>query len=254
MMKNIKGINSMKYIMKRQARVAVKVILAVAFIVLSENAAAQQSAPEPEAVHGVAAPAITQRVALKTAEQPAPLDGYPVAYRLDETPHFAIKTNLLYSMATTMNLAVELRLWRKATIDLSFSLNPWTYNKEENSKFKFFLSQPEFRLWPLEAFNGHFFGLHGHYAYYNVGSLPGSAFTETMNTYRFEGSLAGAGLSYGYHWMVTPRLSLEAEAGAGFMQLQYGKYPCQTCARLLTDETKNYWGLTRAGLNLIYLF
>ena len=175
------------------------------------------------------------------------------AYRLRETPRFAIRTNILYDLTTSVNLGAEVKLWRKMTLDVPFTLNPWTYNKEENTKFKFLLFQPELRYWTCEAFNGQFFGLHGHYAYYNAGHLP-RPFSDTMNQYRFEGQLAGVGISYGYHWLMSPRWSIEAEIGAGYARLWYDKYPCKSCARLFTSENKNYWGLTRAGISLIYLF
>jgi hypothetical protein len=176
------------------------------------------------------------------------------AYRLRETPYFAVKSNVLYDLTTSLNLGVEMRLSRKLTLDVPFTLNPWTYNKEENTKFKFFLLQPELRYWACEPFNGHFFGVHGHYAYYNVSHLPAFLFSETMSTHRFEGQLAGAGVSYGYHWMISPRWSFEAEIGAGYARLWYDKFPCQTCTKLITSETKNYWGVTRAGLTFLYLF
>jgi len=165
-----------------------------------------------------------------------------------------VKTNLLYDLTTTLSLAGEFRLSHKSTLDPAFHLNPWTFNRAENTKFKFFLFQPEFRLWECEAFNGHFFGLHGHYAFFNVGHLPSGPFTQTMNAYRFRGNLAGAGVSYGYHWIVAPRWGVEAEIGAGYARLWYDKYPCQSCSKQLTSETKDYWGVTRAGISLMYLF
>jgi len=180
--------------------------------------------------------------------------GYHAPYRLTETPRFGLKTNLLYDLTTTMSLGAEFRLTRKSTLDLSFHLNPWVYNREENAKFKLFLFQPKLRFWSCEAFNGHFFGVHGHYAYYNVGRMPNPPFSKTMNQYRFEGQLGGGGASYGYHWIITPRLGLEAEIGGGYVRSWYDKYPCQRCAKRLSSETKNYWGVTHAGLNLIYLF
>ena len=176
------------------------------------------------------------------------------AYRMRQTPHYAIKTNILFDLTTSLNLGAEARLSRKFTLDVPFTLNPWTFNREENKKAKFFLVQPELRWWECEPFNGHFFGIHAHYAYYNISALPTPPFSETMNRHRFEGQLAGAGVSYGYHWMLTPRLSFEAEIGAGYAKLWYDKYPCQTCAKLITSETKNYWGVTRAGLSFIFLF
>ena len=174
------------------------------------------------------------------------------AYRLRETPNFVVKTNLLHDLTSSINFGVETRLEQKITLDLPVTYNPWTYNRQENSKFKFILFQPELRLWTCEAFDGHFFGLHGHYAYYNVGRLYQPPFSETMNQYRFEGQLAGAGISYGYVWPISPRWGLEAEIGIGYARLWYDKYPCESCAKSLTSESKNYWGITRAGINLIY--
>jgi len=129
------------------------------------------------------------------------------AYRLRQTPHYAIKSNALFDLTTSLNLGFELRLQRQITLDLPFTLNPWTYNKLENTKFKFLLFQPGLRYWDCEVFNGHFIGVHGHYAYFNVGHLPNPLFSETMNQYRFEGQLAGMGISYGYHWLISPRWS-----------------------------------------------
>jgi hypothetical protein len=175
-------------------------------------------------------------------------------YRLNETPDFAVKTNILHDLTTSMNIGAEYKIKRNITIDMPLTWNPWTYNKEENTKFKFLLIQPEIRYWTCEVFNGQFFGLHGHYAYYNVGHLPSAPFSETMNKYRFEGQLAGFGISYGYQWLIGTRWNLEAEIGAGYARLWHDKFPCISCAKLLTSEHKNYWGLTRAGVSLVYIF
>jgi len=171
-----------------------------------------------------------------------------------KTPYFAVKTNIVNSFSSTLNLGIEYRVAKNVTFNTSVNWNPWTFNTEENTKFKFLLFAPSVRYWSCESFNGHFFGIHGHYAYYNVGSLPVVPFREALNEYRFEGQLAGAGLSYGYHIILGSRWSLDAEIGIGYARLWYDKYPCQTCSKVLSNDNKNYWGLTRAGLNLVYLF
>ena len=171
-----------------------------------------------------------------------------------KTPNYALKTNLVNSFSTALNLGAEIRVAKNVTYNTSVSWNPWTYNAENNTKFKFLLVEPAIRFWSCESFNGHFWSIHGHYAYYNVGSLPVRPFTETMNEYRFEGQLAGAGVSYGYHWLLSSRWSLDAEIGVGYARLWYGKYPCQTCAKVLDNENRNYWGVTRAGFSIAYLF
>jgi hypothetical protein len=174
------------------------------------------------------------------------------ASRLRATPHLVVKSNLLFDISSSMNIGAEVRLAQKVTLDLPFTYNPWTFNREENSKFKFALFQPELRYWLCEAFDGHYFGLYGHYAYYNVGRLPDTIFSEAMNQYRYEGSLAGVGISYGYVWPINPRWGLEAEIGVGYARLDYDKYPCQTCAKQTDSKTKNYWGITRAAISIIF--
>lgn len=165
-----------------------------------------------------------------------------------QTPSWAIKTNLLYDITTTMNLGVEVRLGSKYTLELPVNYNPWTFNN--NRKWKHILVQPELRYWVCEPFNGHFFGLHGHYAYYNVGGVNLSDF---MSQHRFQGWLVGGGLSYGYQWILSNRWSLEGTIGVGYAFLDYDKYECPTCGPKVGSGTRHYVGITKAGITIIYI-
>lgn len=162
----------------------------------------------------------------------------------------AIKSNLLYDATASMNLGVELRTGARTSFDLSGSWNPFSFG--ENRKWKHALVQPEFRLWTRETFSGHFFGLHGHYAYYNISNLPHPPFSEYMAAHRFEGWLAGAGVSYGYRWNFARNWGIEATIGVGYAYLDYEKFECGECGSLLGAETKNYFGPTKAGISLVY--
>lgn len=167
-------------------------------------------------------------------------------------PTFGIKTNLLYDLTTSINLGVEFKTSERTSLDLSASWNPFTFS--DNRKWKHILIQPELRLWTKETFSGHFFGLHAHYAYYNVGRLPHGPFSEYMADHRFEGWLAGAGVSYGYRWNFSQNWGLEATVGIGYAHLDYDKYKCETCGEKLGNEMKNYFGPTKLGVTLIYSF
>ena len=160
-----------------------------------------------------------------------------------------IKSNLLYDATATMNLGAEFRLGRRTSLDVPLSWNPWQFSN--NRKWKHVLVQPEFRLWTKETFSGHFFGLHAHYAYYNVGNLP-KPFSENMRQSRYEGWLAGVGVSYGYRWSFSQHWGLEATIGVGYAYLDYDKYPCHKCGEKLKSDTKNYFGPTKVGVSLIY--
>lgn len=172
----------------------------------------------------------------------------------------AVKTNLLYDATSTLNLGLEFGLSKKWTLDVSGNYNPWTFN--DNRKMKHWLAQPEFRYWLCEKFNGHFFGLHAHGGQYNWGGMLPWGFSNgkmfrvesrQMSNYRYEGWLVGAGISYGYQWILGNRWNLEASIGVGYTHLNYGKYKCEKCGEKLRDEHRNYFGPTKASISLIYI-
>lgn len=170
----------------------------------------------------------------------------------------AIKTNLLYAATTTPNLALEYRLSDKSTANLAYGLNLFDF--EGNAKFKHWALQPEYRYWFCETFNGHFVGAHLHGGQFNVSNgdpgfvnpnlLPGRF--QSVTDRRRQGYLYGAGLSYGYHWLLSPRWSLEGTVGAGYARIHYEAFDCPTCSPVQGDHVYNYWGVTKLGLSLIY--
>lgn len=160
----------------------------------------------------------------------------------------AVKTNLLYDATTTLNLGFEFGLSEKTTLDISGNYNPWKFGK---ARWRHGLIQPEFRYWLCEKFNGSFFGLHAHYAHYNVGGLKW--FSDNMKNNRYQGNLYGAGISYGYQWILSDRWSLEATIGVGYARLIYDKYPCASCGTRIKHDQRNYWGPTKAGISIIYI-
>ena len=132
----------------------------------------------------------------------------------------AVKTNLLYDATTTMNLGLEIGLGKKWSLDLSGNYNPWKFDDE--TRLRHWGVQPELRYWLCEKFNGHFLGLHGHYAKYNVGGM--SFLSDNMERHRYQGHLWGGGISYGYQWLIGKRWNLEATVGLGYARLWDRKY------------------------------
>ena len=173
----------------------------------------------------------------------------------------AVKTNLLYDATSTFNLGAEFGLGRNWTLDISGNYNPWTFS--ENRKMKHWLVQPEVRWWSCARFSGHFVGLHalgGGYNWggmlpwgFNSGKMFGSVKNENILDHRYQGWLAGAGVSYGYHWVLGNRWGLEATLGIGYAYLDYDKYPCAKCGRKIGSESKHYFGPTKAGITLIFM-
>ncbi len=170
----------------------------------------------------------------------------------------AIKTNLLYDAAATINLGAEVRLAPRWTIDISGNYNGW--NLHDNMKWKHWLLQPEGRYWLCSAFNGHFFGLHAMGGQFNIGNvnLPlkifGSDFHKLAN-YRYQGWLTGVGIAYGYSFILGRHWNLELEAGLGYMYMRYDTFNCEKCGeRVAHNARHNYFGPTKLAVGLVYVF
>lgn len=159
------------------------------------------------------------------------------------------KANMLWWATTTPNLGVEVAIGKKLTISADGNYNAWTFFADGMS-LRHWLVQPEVRYWTCKSFEGHFFGLHGHYGKYNVGQIP---FLPELDKYTYRGELYGGGVSYGYHFAIGRRWGLELTAGVGYTYLEYNKYVCSECAELMGRYKRHFFGPTRIGVSFIYI-
>lgn len=170
----------------------------------------------------------------------------------------ALKTNLLYDATANANLAVETAVGRQWTVELSGNLNAWKFSG--GKQWRNYVVQPEIRRWLCSRYNGHFFGAHLLAGEYNIGKVDiGGKFLGTdfslLKDSRFQGWMAGAGLAYGYDWILARHWNLEAEIGIGWVYSQYDRYPCATCGnKLESKRSHNYFGPTKAAINIVYEF
>lgn len=169
----------------------------------------------------------------------------------------AVKTNLLYDASLTLNGGVEVKFAPKWTGDLSANLNAWAVN---GHRWKHWLLQPEGRYWFCNAFSGHFVGAHLLGGQYNWGNLDmpftflGTDFSK-LKDYRYQGWMAGAGIAYGYSWILDRHWNIEAEIGFGWVYTRSDVFECADCGeRVRTGYVHNYAGPTKAAVNLIYTF
>lgn len=170
----------------------------------------------------------------------------------------AIKTNLLYDATTTANAGIEVAIAPKWTFDLSANLNAWRYS--EGRQWRHWLAQPEARYWLCNTFAGHFFAAHLIGGQYNFGHLDlpfsflGSDF-RNLKDKRYQGWFAGAGIAYGYSWILNRHWNIEAEIGIGWAYTRYDTFNCAGCHKKIeSDRSHNYFGPTKAAVNLVYTF
>jgi hypothetical protein len=170
----------------------------------------------------------------------------------------AVKTNVVYDATANINAGLEFGLAKRWTLDVSGNLNVW--DMSNGRKWKHWLAQPELRYWLCDRFAGHFFALHLHGGQYNVGSLKnGNKFLGTdfskLGDYRFQGWFAGAGIAYGYTWILGKHWNLEAELGFGYSYTNYDTFECAGCGKKVEEgKDHHYVGPTKAAINLVYLF
>ncbi len=165
----------------------------------------------------------------------------------------AVKTNLPYLITTTPNLGLEFAVGDKMSIELSGGVNPFSFG--ENKQLKHWVIWPELRYWTCETFNGHFFGLHGVGGQFNVGGFDIPIWKlDRLKDRRYDGSAIGAGISYGYQWIINDHWGFEFTIGGGFARFNYDVYSLGDKGEKLGDGEKNYFGPTKAGLSIVYVF
>ena len=168
----------------------------------------------------------------------------------------AVKTNLLYDATLTANAGIEFGLAPHWSIDLSGNYRAWTI---EERKWKHWMAQPEARYWFCEHFMGHFLGVHllgGEYNFGNVNANINMLGTDLrrLKDHRYQGWYVGAGVAYGYAFILGQHWNLELELGVGYAYTKYDKFECKDCGKRVDNGDHHYIGPTKAAINLVYLF
>lgn len=178
---------------------------------------------------------------------------HPVAKAQD----VAVKTNILYDAFMNVNAGIEVGIAPHWSFDISGDFNGWTLS--HGRRWKHWLVQPEARYWICEPLGGHFFGLHALTGQYNVGHIDtnfeflGTDFRK-LKDHRYQGWFGGLGIAYGYSWLLGKHWNLEAVVGVGWVHFKYDKFECEGCGRRISDGRHNYFGPTKAAINLVYVF
>ena len=156
----------------------------------------------------------------------------------------ALKTNVASDAIGVLNLAYEVQLHRKMTLDLPVMWSLWDAQREH--ALRVVALQPELRWWMgSKVGRGHFLGVHAHAAWFN--------FKWEDNRYQDAGRpLLGAGLSYGYKLPLGQHWGAEFNVGVGYANLKYNTYYNIENGALINTRIRHYWGLTRLGLSLVY--
>lgn len=159
--------------------------------------------------------------------------------------YLGVKTNIAAWAGTIMNIAADVQVSEHFSIELPILWCPWHVSSKH--AVKTFAIQPEARYWLSKPGEGHFFGVHAHVGWFNV----------KWNRDRYQDTdrpLLGAGISYGYLLPFNEHWAGEFTLGAGYANMRYDTYYNMDNGARIDTRTKNYWGITRVGLSVVYRF
>lgn len=159
--------------------------------------------------------------------------------------YLGVKTNIAAWVGTIMNVAADVQVSEHFSVELPVLWCPWHISSKH--AIKTFTIQPEARYWLAKPGTGHFFGVHAHVGWFNV----------KWNRDRYQDTdrpLLGAGISYGYLLPFNEHWAGEFTLGAGYANMRYDTYYNMDNGARIDTRTKNYWGITRVGLSVVYRF
>lgn len=159
--------------------------------------------------------------------------------------YLAVKTNLAAWAGTIMNVAADVQVSEHISVELPVLWCPW-YVSDKHA-VKTFTLQPEGRYWLRQPGAGHFFGVHAHVGWFSV-KWDRDRYQDTGRP------LLGAGISYGYLLPFNAHWAGEFTLGAGYANMKYDTYYNIDNGARIDTRTKNYWGITRVGLSVVYRF
>lgn len=153
-----------------------------------------------------------------------------------------LKTNALYWMLESPNFGLEFRINQHITLNTEAMVSFLNIN---DIKVKGETFTPELRYWlKARPQAGHFIGLMGIAAHYDL----------QHKECHHNGDALGAGLTYGYSFVLGRRWSMEATAGVGLWKRKEKYYKNELQEPLLQpNNTKWEMSPLKAGVSFVYI-
>lgn len=155
----------------------------------------------------------------------------------------SVKTNIIPWTASIMNLGVGIGLSPNISVTLPVWYCPWFIS--EKTALRILFLQPEARWWFSTPGKGHFVGIHGSLAWFNM----------KFNKYRYQDRgrpLAGAGLTYGYSLKIHDNWGIEFSLGAGYMNMRYDRFYNVINGQLHDTRITSYFGIDHLAVSFVY--
>lgn len=160
-----------------------------------------------------------------------------------ESSRWSVKTNIPAWALVVPNLAAEYRFADHWSVDVPLYYSCWTTAR--TYRFRTLAVQPSVRYWLKPEWKGHFFGVHLTAGQFNISVDKNTRYQDVNGMY-------GVGIDYGYALKFTEHWGMEFNIGAGYIYTKYNSYYNIKNGSCFDTSVKNYWGVTRCGISLIY--
>lgn len=157
--------------------------------------------------------------------------------------HLALKTNLVYDACLVPSLGAECALSNHCSLGVMGTYNPWGSG---DRKWLNYSVQPELRLWSHRTFTGPYFGINAVGGGYNVNGIH----LFGLKSNHRQGYFYGGGISVGWHYILSTRLSIETQVSMSFVHANYDLVENRRCADSGNINTAMPIG---TGINLVYI-
>lgn len=172
---------------------------------------------------------------------------------------FAIKTNLLFDLATALNVELEVPIAKQWSVAAEW-IFPWWYLKKDKWAMHIMYGNLEARYYFRNNLESDYYytlrrkqrnSMQGWF----MGVYAGGGIYDLL--WKEEGAKGNVylstGLTAGYVLPLNRKMALEFSLGVGYLQTDYERFvPKGHCLVWQSDETLKWFGLTRAKISLIW--
>lgn len=173
----------------------------------------------------------------------------------------SVSTNCVeWANLATMNIEAGVAVGRHFSIHTGVRVNPWVWRPSspeerfndpagvnerqfQNKKQSYNLS---LRYWPWYVFSGWWFNFKGQYSEYDHGGV--------ITHQREAGDAFGAGLGFGYSYLLHKHWNLDFGVGLWGGYKKYGSYRCTNCGQPLDSGWKYFIMPDDVIVSLVYVF
>lgn len=168
-----------------------------------------------------------------------------------EGQKLSLSTNAFdWGMLGTANIETQISVAQHISVIAGVRYNPWKFETSnphltvQNRHTDFYAG---LRIWPWYVFSGWWIEAKGQYGTFSRSGIWRPALEK--------GSAVGAGLGFGYTFMVSERINIDIGAGAwGGRKLKRQLYDCPSCLNLREEGPKNFIDLDDIKISFMYLF